>query len=218
MTKSFPLLVSPLSRSFLLIALAISSYIAPIVAQTAPAGILDPSKVVTYRIATNDRLRVGVFQEPDLDMIGRIDAKGTINLHLLGSVKLSGLTIPEAERSIESAYRDGRFLRSPQVTITIEEYAAREVTIQGQIKNPGRYPLPIEQTMSVLELVTRAQGFTDTARGTTVAITRVDPDGIRRVFTVDVDSMIRGRNRNRTDESSFLLMPGDIVFVPERFF
>lgn len=218
MTNSLPFLRRRPKRSWLLIALAISSCVAPIAAQTAPAGAIDPSKVVTYRIATNDRLRVGVFQEPDLDMIGRIDAKGTINLHLLGSVKLSDLSIPEAERAIEAAYRDGRFLRNPQVTITVEEYAAREVTIQGQIKNPGRYTLPIEQTMSVLELVTRAQGFTDTARGTAVAITRINADGSRQVFTVDVDSMIRGRNRNRNDESSFILMPGDIVYVPERLF
>jgi polysaccharide export outer membrane protein len=218
MTNFTPFFSSRLRQSCLLVVVVMGLFLPPIAAQTAPSEAVDPSKVVTYRIATNDRLRVGVFQEPDLDMIGRIDAKGTINLHLLGSVKLSGLSIPEAERSIEAAYRDGRFLRNPQITITVEEYAAREVTIQGQIRNPGRYPLPIEQTMSVLELVTRAQGFTDTARGTAVAITRINPDGSRQVFTVDVDSMIRGRNRNRTDESSFLLMPGDIVYVPERIF
>jgi len=218
MTNSLPLLSVQFWRACLLLVVAVGPVNIPSVAQTAPSGASDPSRVVTYRIATNDRLRVGVFQEPDLDIIGRIDAKGTINLHLLGSLKLSGLSIPEAERAIEAAYRDGRFLRSPQVTITVEEYAPREVTIQGQIKNPGRYPLPIEQTMSVLELVTRAQGFTDTARGTAVAITRINADGSRQVFTVDVDSMIRGRNRSRTDESSFLLMPGDIVFVPERLF
>lgn len=184
----------------------------------ASASAQSPASALTYRIATNDRIRIGVFQEPDLDMIGRVDAKGTINLHLLGSVKLAGMTIPEAERAVEAAYRDGRFLRSPQVTITVEEYAPREVTIQGQVKDPRRYVMPIEQTMSVLELVTRAGGFTDTARGTAVTITRINADGTRQVFTVDVESMIRGRNRNRTDESSFLLIPGDIVFVPERLF
>ncbi|MCW5549850.1 MAG: polysaccharide biosynthesis/export family protein [Opitutaceae bacterium] len=184
----------------------------------ASASAQTAANALTYRIATNDRIRIGVFQEPDLDMIGRVDAKGTINLHLLGSVKLAGMTIPEAERAVEAAYRDGRFLRNPQVTITVEEYAPREVTIQGQVKDPRRYVMPIEQTMSVLELVTRAGGFTDTARGTAVTITRINADGTRQVFTVDVESMIRGRNRNRTDESSFLLIPGDIVFVPERLF
>ncbi len=176
------------------------------------------SAALTYRIATNDRIRIGVFQEPNLDIIGRVDAKGTINLHLLGATKLAGMSIPEAERTIEAAYRDNRFLRNPQVTITVEEYAPREVSIQGQVKNPGRYVLPIEQAMNVLELVTRAGGFTDTARGTAVNITRIGEDGSKQVFTVDVESMIRGRTRARTDDSTFMLVPGDIVFVPERLF
>lgn len=177
---------------------------------------VDPRKALVYRIATNDTLRVGVFQEPDLDMIARVDMKGTVNLPLLGPVRIVGLTIPEAQTTIEDAYRNGRYLRSPQVTITVEIYAPREVSIQGQIKSPGRYVLPIEQTMTVLELVTKANGFTDTARGTAVSVTRIKADGTKEVFTVDVESMIKGRDRAKAADSSLILLPGDIVYVPER--
>jgi polysaccharide biosynthesis/export protein len=177
---------------------------------------VDPRKALVYRIATNDRLRIGVFQEPDLDMIARVDVQGTVNLPLLGLIKLNNLTIPEAELTIENAYRNGRYLRNPEVTISVEEYTPREVSIQGQVKNPGRYPLPIEQTMSVLELVTRAQGFTDTAKGTSVTITRIKDDGSKEVFIVDVESLIKGRSRAKAEDSSQILLPGDIVYVPER--
>lgn len=187
-------------------------------AQPADSTAIDPRKALAYRIATNDRIRIGVFQEPDLDMIGRVDMKGTINLHLLGAVKLIGMTISEAEKTVQEAYRNGRYLRNPQVTITVEEYAPREVSIQGQIKNPGRFPLPIEQTMSVLELVTRAQGFTDTAKGTAVSVTRIKEDGSKEVFTVDVESLIKGRSRATAQDNTLLLLPGDIVYVPERLF
>lgn len=179
---------------------------------------IDPNRAIVYRIGTNDRIRVGVFQEADLDMIARVDVKGMVNLPLLGQIKLSNLTIPEAELAIENAYRDGRFLRNPQVTISIEEYTPREVSIQGQVRNPGRYPLPIEQTMSLLELVTRAQGFTDTAKGTAVSVTRVNADGTKQVFTVDVESLIKGREKSKVNDSSLTLLPGDIVYVPERLF
>lgn len=178
---------------------------------------VDPRKALVYRIATNDRLRIGVFQEPDLDMIARVDVQGTVNLPLLGLIRLKNMTIPDAESAIENAYRDGRYLRNPQVTISVEEYTPREVSIQGQVKNPGRYPLPIEQTMSVLELVTRAQGFTDTAKGTAVTITRVKEDGSKDVFIVDVESLIKGKDKANTQDSSQILLPGDIVYVPERF-
>jgi len=84
-------------------------------AQPADSTVIDPRKALAYRIATNDRIRIGVFQEPDLDMIGRVDMKGTINLHLLGAVKLIGMTISEAEKTVQEAYRNGRYLRNPQV-------------------------------------------------------------------------------------------------------
>ncbi len=187
-------------------------------AQIPESNKIDPRKALIYRIATNDRIRIGVFQEPELDMIGRVDIKGTVNLNLLGPLKVIGLTIPEAENTVEAAYRDGRFLRNPQVTITVEEYTPREVSIQGQIKNPARYPLPIEQTMTLLELVTRAGGFTDTAKGTAVNVTRINPDGTKQVFTVDVQSIIKGSNKAKAEDSSLLLLPGDIVYVPERLF
>ena len=184
-------------------------------AQTAEPA-LDPRKALVYRIATNDSLRIGVFQEPDLDIIGRVDMKGTINLPLLGPIRIVGFTIPEAQLAIEDAYRNGRYLRNPQVTITVEVYAPREVSIQGQIKSPGRYVLPIEQTMTVLELVTKANGFTDTAKGTAVSVTRIHPDGRKEVFTVDVESLIKGKDRARSTDNSLNLLPGDIVYVPER--
>jgi len=177
---------------------------------------VDPRKALVYRIATNDRLRIGVFQEPDLDMIARVDVQGTVNLPLLGLIKLNNMTIPQAELAIEDAYRNGRYLRNPEVTISVEEYTPREVSIHGQVKNPGRYPLPIEQTMSVLELVTRAQGFTDTAKGTAVTITRIKDDGTKEVFIVDVESLIKGKNKAKAEDSSQILLPDDIVYVPER--
>lgn len=185
-------------------------------AQSPAATGLDPRKALVYRLATNDSIRVGVFQEPDLDIIGRVDMKGTINLPLLGPIKVVGLTITEAQQVVEAAYRDGRYLRSPQVTITVEVYSPREVSIQGQIKTPGRYILPIEQTMTVLELVTKANGFTDTAKGTAVSVTRINADGTKQVFTVDVESLIKGKDRAKATDNSLLLLPGDIVYVPER--
>lgn len=172
--------------------------------------------VLSYKITLTDLLRVDIYLEEDLRTLSRVDAKGRINLPLVGEVAVAGLTVSEAQKAVENAYRDGRFLRAPQVTINVEAYAAREVSIQGQVRSPGRYPLPIETSMTVLELVTKAGGFTDTARGTAVTVTRVLPDGKKQVFTLDVDSLIKGKSGASAADNSLLLEPGDIVFVPER--
>jgi polysaccharide biosynthesis/export protein len=172
--------------------------------------------ILAYTITLTDLLRIDIYQEEDLRTMSRVDAKGNLNLPLVGEVRVVGMTVSEAQKAVENAYRDGRFLRSPQVTINIEAYASREVSIQGQVRSPGRYPLPIETTMTVLELVTKSGGFTDTAKGTAVNITRVSPDGKKQVFTIDVDSLIKGKNRANTNDNSLTLQPGDIVYVPER--
>ena len=52
--------------------------------------------------------------------------------------------------------------------------------------------------------------------GTAVTVTRILPDGTKKVFTVDVDSVIKGKRDTKTDDSSLMLLPGDIVYVPER--
>ncbi|KXU36537.1 hypothetical protein AXK11_04075 [Cephaloticoccus primus] len=184
--------------------------------QRQHGGPAQPSTAQTYRIATNDSLRVVVFQEPDLEITARIDASGMVNLPLLGQIRISGLTIPEAERAIATAYQNERYLRDPQITISIVDYAPREVSIQGQVRSPGRYPIPVEHPLTLVELVTRAGGFTDVARGTAVTVTRVNSDGTRQIFTVDVASLIRGRSRASTEDNALVLLPGDIVYVPER--
>jgi polysaccharide export outer membrane protein len=169
-----------------------------------------------YRLSITDRIRVSIFQEDDLNLLARIDARGNVNLKLVGDLHVSGLTVNEAQKAIEDAYRDGRYLRNPQVTVTVEDYAPREVSIQGQVKAPGRYLLPVESTFSVVELVTKAGGFTDIAKGDQVKITRVMPDGTIKVTVVDVDASIRGKKKS-TAAPPILLEPGDIIYVPERF-
>jgi polysaccharide export outer membrane protein len=180
----------------------------------APEG----GRATAYTIRKTDKISIRVFQEDDLTTICRVDAKGTVNLPLVGEVRVFGQTLSQAERTVEDAYKDGRFLRNPEVTIAVEEYAPREVSIQGQVKNPGRYPLPVEATMSVVDLVTKAGGFTDTAQGTAVRVTRILPDGSTRVITLDVESLIKGRSNAKTNEdnNALILEPDDIVYVPER--
>lgn len=173
---------------------------------------------IVYRIMSTDRIHVQVFQEDDLNTASRVDAGGTINLPLVGNVRVYGQTLQEAQKTIEDAYRDGRYLRDPQVTVSVEDYAPREVTINGYVKQPGRITLPIESTITLAELIAKAGGFQDDAKGTDVRVTRQMPDGTTRVFHVDVQTIITGKKSKNAgpDDSEMLLQPNDIVYVPER--
>lgn len=206
------------SRSLLLLFWSALLSVSGAAAAAQPANEAEKTEKVdyVYRLTVTDRIRVSIFQEDDLTDIMRIDARGNVNLKLVGDLRVAGLTVAEAQRAIEQAYRDGRFLRNPQATISIEDYAPREVAIEGQVKAPGRYLLPIESTFSIVELVTKAGGLTDIAKGTSVVITRTKPDGQRTTITVDVESLIRGKKTSNPANSAVLLEPGDVVYVPER--
>jgi polysaccharide export outer membrane protein len=173
-------------------------------------------KNYVHTLALADRVRIAVFQEEDLTSLTRIDARGRVNLPLIGEIAIGGMTVVEAQAAIEGAYKSGRFLRNPQVTVSVEEYAPREVSIQGRIRSAGRYILPIESTYTVVELVTKAGGIDDIGKGSAVTVTRILPDGTKKVFTVDVDSVIKGRKDAKVEDTTLLLQPGDIVYVPER--
>lgn len=189
--------------------------------RTAAQTPAEPESTVeaSYQLSLTDRIRIEVFGEDDLGTIARVDAKGTVNLKLVGEVRIAGLTVSEAQRAIEAAYREGRYLRSPQVTINVEEYAPREVIVQGEVRQPGRYNLPVEASWTVVDLISKAQGFTDIARGNSVTISRVLPDGRRQVFTIDAESIIKGRRGAKDGDSSLMrLQPGDVINVPQRLF
>lgn len=185
------------------------------------AGKSTPAKpTVAYTLMTSDKLNIRIFQETDLDIISRIDAKGCVNLTLVGDVHVAGLTRSEAEKAVENAYRDGRYLRNPQVTITIEEHAQRAVTVYGPVKHSGqRIPLQPDEATDLVDIISKAGGFLDTAKGNAVMVTRIGPDGERiSLGPFDVQAVIKGKDRGKKAETVLIMMPDDIVNVPMKMF
>ncbi len=174
-------------------------------------------KYIAYKITRGDRLSVGIVGEPELNVGGkRVEATGTINLLYIQSLTVVGLTIAEAQDAIANAYREGRFLRSPQVSVTVDEYSPRSVNISGKVNSPGKSEIPADREMTIKDLIFKVNGFTETARGTAVKVTRTMPDGSTKVFTLDVDSAIKGKDKSTSGDAAFVLEPDDIIYVPEK--
>jgi polysaccharide export outer membrane protein len=184
----------------------------------SPAPVpAEPPKTIAYRIAPSDKLSISIIGESDLNAGNkRVDASGNINLALVNDVRVAGLTVTEAQAAVENAYKDGRILRNPQVSINIEEYSPREVSISGMIKIPGKYPLPPETVLTLKDLVLRAGGFTDTANGSKVRVIRTNANGTTKIFIKDIDSVIRAKDTKNSADGAFVLEPGDLVYVTER--
>lgn len=181
------------------------------------ASATEERKAAPYRITRGDRISISILGEPELKVAGtRVEPVGTVNLVLIKEVNLSGLTIAEAEAKVAKAYQDGKYLRSPRVNITVEEYAPRTVIVSGKVNIQGRQEIPPNSEFTIKDLIFKAGGFTDTARSSAVKVTRTMPDGTQKYFILDVESGIKGRANSNSKDASFVLEPDDVVYVPEK--
>lgn len=181
------------------------------------ASATEERKAAPYRITRGDRISISILGEPELKVTGtRVEPVGTVNLVLIKEVNLSGLTIAEAEAKVAKAYQDGKYLRSPRVNITVEEYAPRTVIVSGKVNIQGRQDIPPNSEFTIKDLIFKAGGFTDTARSSAVKVTRTMPDGTQKYFILDVESGIKGRANSNSKDASFVLEPDDVVYVPEK--
>jgi polysaccharide export outer membrane protein len=94
-----------------------------------------------YLLVPGDIIRISVFKNPDLSLDARVSEAGAISYPLVGSVPVSGLTLPAAERKIGQMLKDGGFVLSPQVSILLTTALGNLVSVIGEVNTPGRYSL-----------------------------------------------------------------------------
>jgi polysaccharide export outer membrane protein len=110
-----------------------------------------------YLLGGGDAIRVAVYQNADLTLETRVSDSGLITFPLLGSVRVGGLSVAQAEAAIVSGLRDGNFIKQPQVTINVMQVRAHQVSALGLVNRPGRYPLEMPG-MKLSELLAQAGG------------------------------------------------------------
>lgn len=155
------------------------------------------------QISTGDLLDVNVFDTPDLSGKLRVDSRGTVTLPLGGDVFISNMTAEDAARKIEAHLRQADILKDPHVSITVLEYATQGVTVLGEVKNPGVYPLLGPHDL--LDLISAAGGMTPNAARSVSITHRGDPTHSQ---TVNVESTAGGGA-----EFNANIRPGDTIMV-----
>ncbi|MGH9601367.1 MAG: polysaccharide biosynthesis/export family protein, partial [Terriglobales bacterium] len=155
------------------------------------------------RIGNGDLLEVTVYGVPELGRQARVNSGGTINLPLVGMVKVGGLTAEGAQRQIERQLTEGGFLNNPQVSLQIKEYITSGISIMGEVVKPGIYPLLGDRRL--FDGIAAAGGLTARA-GKVVSITRRDKPE---------EPMLLGISRDPAESarSNVPIYPGDTIMV-----
>ena len=117
-----------------------------------------------YVLGTDDILAVSLPGLGDQTAVQTVRAQvmsdSTVQLPLVGSVKVGGLTLPAAQQKINEAYADG-FLKEP-VSVALDEKGTVGVLVLGQVKQAGVHYLPRFQN-DIGNAIAAAGGLTDEA-------------------------------------------------------
>ncbi len=185
-----------------------------------------------YQIGPADVLEVSVFalEAPGETSVLRrtVSQGGNVTLPWIGPFRVIGLTASECEDRIRTAY-DGRYLKEPQVTVSVEQYRSAPVVVTGTVNKPGVFYLE-SGSSTVLEMLALAGGLAKNAgdelliiRGSADASARLQapegapvaadsPGGAKESVAVDLKELV--------DRGNLLLnLPvraGDIITVPPR--
>ena len=154
-------------------------------------------------IGAGDLLEMSVFDTPELSGKLRVSNTGDVLLPLVGSVHVAGMKCEEIQNLIRKKFVDGGYLKDPQVTVFVAEYATQGVSVLGEVKNPGIYPA--FGSHHLLDYISQAQGLTPLA-GTNVTITRANhSDPPQHV------KLKAGATPNAEDNPE--VFPGDTIYV-----
>lgn len=178
-----------------------------------PSGTM-PSPDVADLTASDRPYRVGPFDKLTIDVFGseelskrevQVDASGRITFPLIGTLEVAGKTPGEIGGDMANRFR-GRFIRDPQVTVNLKEIVSQTVTIGGEVKKPGVYP--ILGKMTLMTAIASAEGWTDVSnKGNVVVFRTVGKTDYAAVY--NVKAIERGAYRDPEIHASDIVMVGE---------
>jgi polysaccharide biosynthesis/export protein len=167
-----------------------------------------PSSDAPLMVRQGDVLKVEFAYHPELNATQTVRADGKISLRLIDDIEVVGLRPEQIHQRLLEAYK---VLKDPAITVVIQT-DQRYVYVGGEVAIPaGQSPVRVQilGPMTPMEAILQAGGLKNaSAKISNVLI-------IRRIGCTEYARTIDLRAAFRKGErESFLLEPGDIVFVP----
>lgn len=171
-----------------------------------------------YVLHPGDQIQIRAFEMDDVsERPLRIDGDGYLDLPTLGRVKAAGLNLDTLQATLVELAK--KYVRVPQIYITVIQYTSEPIYFVGAFKSPGIYSLSGKQTL--VELMS-ANGGLDPTASRRIKVTRrkesgalplptavVSPDGNTSSVEINMASL----RDNLTPAEDIVLQPFDVVSV-----
>ena len=136
---------------------------------------------------------------------------GTVTLGIYGSVRIVGMTLPQAKYCIEQYL--SQFLDEPEISVEVWAYNSLVyyVVTQGAGLGDAIYRFPITGNETVLDAISQINGMNQLSSKHIWVARPTDAPGKCEILPVEWDAI----TAHATAGTNFQLLPGDRVFVAE---
>ena len=100
-----------------------------------------------YILGAGDSLDLKLFDAPELSGELSVLNDGTVSLPLIGSVRVQGLTLSQAQQWFTTLFR--KQLQRPDLQLTVAQPRPIRVALVGEVERPGIYTLTISEASQV---------------------------------------------------------------------
>ena len=169
--------------------------------------------VETYTIDVGDNLTIKVWKNPDLSISEPVRPDGKISVPLVGDVMAAGREPEELAASIEEELSN--YVKNPNVTVILTGLQGHaflsSIRITGAVGN--NMAITYHQGMTVIDAVLAAGSVDIYADSNNTKLYRRS-NGVTATYDIRLDDILK----NGDMTTNVLLMPGDVITVPERVF
>ncbi|MDQ0839845.1 polysaccharide biosynthesis/export family protein [Sphingomonas faeni] len=152
-----------------------------------------------------DTIEVEVINIPESSRQMQVDASGRIAMPLAGTIYAGGKTSEELAQAISASLR-AHYVRNPEVVVNIKSSVSQVATVNGQVTEPGLYP--VTNQMTLIRLIASAKGLSEFASSKDVVILRT-VNGRRMAGLYDFDQIQRGAYADPLVYANDIIVVGD---------
>jgi polysaccharide biosynthesis/export protein len=168
--------------------------------ERAPTEILPGGPIILH---PGDAITLSVYGVPDYKIAARIAGDGNVDLPLIGSTHVAGLTVTQAQQLVAKKLIEGQMMISPDVLISVTDSNVDIIGVMGEVNSPRA--IPAFAPMSLFDALSAAGGLKADASHS-ISILR---KGVNEPLMVVLNS-----NPANAVDQNIPLYPGDRVLVP----
>ena len=167
---------------------------------------MDPSLSALFNLSiVSDRTGEGNSTTPAPTGISKytVSDTGTIDLPVIGTIKVAGMTRQELSGFIKGELMGQKLAKDPVVTV---EFVNLGVSLLGEVHSPGKYNITKDK-MTVLEAISMAGDLKVEGQRENVLVLR-EEDGKVNTYRLDLTNF-----KELSQSPAYYLQQGDVVYV-----